>query len=365
MTEGATEFVSPLTFQALSRNDIYVDTFDEKDATKVAHVDIADWADIMILAPATANTIGKVAHGIADNMLTTILLATRADVYIAPAMNVHMYAHPAVIDNMQQLADWGYHFIEPGSGYLACGYVGKGRLEEPQTIIETIATHQQRTTLLAGIRILVTAGPTREELDPVRYFTNHSSGKMGFAIAKAALQRGAEVILVSGPVHLDTPTGNIKRIDVTTTKEMYEAVWDYYRDCEIVIKAAAVADYRPKETFDEKMKKSSQHIEVTLERTEDILASLGERKEHQFLVGFAAETNEPLQYGQKKLTEKNLDAIVINNVAEAGAGFGVDTNIVTYVNKEHEQHHLPLATKQEIANELIQFIAKDYEAHRT
>lgn len=362
MTEGATEFVSPLTFQALSRNEVYVDTFIEKDPSKVTHVDIADWADIAILAPATANTIGKIAYGIADNMLTTIILATRADVYIAPAMNVHMYAHPAVIENMQKLDRWGYHFIEPGSGYLACGYVGKGRLEEPQTIIDTIHHHQTRTDLFKGKKLLITAGPTKESLDPVRFFTNHSSGKMGFSLAEAAAKNGAEVTLITGPVHLDTPLGNIQRIDVTTAEEMYQAVWQHYEKTDIVIKAAAVADYRPQTVHDNKIKKSTDDLFIEMERTRDILHSLGEAKKNQFLVGFAAETSDPISYGTKKLKEKNLDAIVINNVSEAGAGFGVDTNIVTYLNKEQEDKHLTLAQKSDIANQLLDLIYRDYEA---
>lgn len=361
MTEGATEFVSPLTFQALSRNDVYVDTFIEKDVKKIAHVDIADWAEIAIVAPATANTIGKLAQGIADNMLTTILIATRADVYIAPAMNVHMYANPAVMENMQKLDDWGYHFIEPGSGYLACGYVGKGRLEEPQTIIDTIYHHQQRTSLLEGKNVLITAGPTEEALDPVRYFTNHSTGTMGFALAEAAARNGATVTLVTGPVQLDTPIGAIHRVDVTTAEEMYNAVWDYYETSDIVIKAAAVADYRPKEIYDEKMKKGNGGLTIEMERTKDILHSLGERKEKQFLVGFAAETTNPLEYGKGKLKEKNLDAIVINNVSEEGAGFGTDTNIVTYVNKTHELTTLEKAPKYMIAEQLIKLIHRDYK----
>lgn len=364
MTEGATEFVSPLTFQALSRNDVYVDTFDEKEPSKIAHVDLADWAEIAIIAPATANTIGKLAHGIADNMLTTILLATRADIYIAPAMNVHMYAHPAVQENMQKLANWNFHFIEPGSGYLACGYVGKGRLEEPQTIIKTIEHHQKQSTILNGKKVLITAGPTQEALDPVRYFTNHSSGKMGFALAEAVARASAEVTLIAGPVHLETPVGNITRIDVTTAEEMYHAVWEHFDTSDIVIKAAAVADYRPSEVHSQKMKKSEGELKIDLERTKDILLSLGKHKKKQFLVGFAAETTDPLEYGKKKLREKNLDAIVINNVSERGAGFAVDTNIVTYINKHLEQHHLSLAPKTEIADQLVRLIHQDYEGNK-
>src|SRR5690625_2059334 len=255
MTESATKFVSPLTFQALSRNPVYIDTFDEKDPNKIAHIDVADWAEIAIIAPATANIIGKMANGIADDMLTTTLLATRAEIYIAPAMNVHMYANPAVVRNMKKLEHWGNHFIEPGAGYLACGYVGKGRLEEPETIIQTIEDHQSASTILAGKKILVSAGPTREKIDPVRFFTNRSSGKMGFELAEAAARFGAEVTLVTGPVALNTQQPKINRIDVTTAEDMYGVMTKHFSENEIVIKAAAVADYRPKQTFVDNMKK--------------------------------------------------------------------------------------------------------------
>lgn len=359
MTTGATKFVSPLTFQALSRNDVYIDTFDEKDPHKIAHIDVADWTDIAIIAPATANIISKISYGIADDMLTTTLLATRADIYIAPAMNVHMYEHPAVIENMQKLVDWGYHFIEPGAGYLACGYVGKGRLEEPLTIIDAISNHLQRANRFKGKKILISAGPTREAIDPVRFFSNRSTGKMGFALAEMAAQFGADVTLVAGPVQLNVSHSNIKRIDVVTAKEMYEAIWDHFEQADIVIKAAAVADYRPKETHSEKMKKQSGDLVVEMERTQDILQSLGENKTTQFIVGFAAETTKPLEYGKEKLVKKQMDAIVINNVAEEGAGFGVDTNIVTYVNKKGNIDELPLAMKDDIASNILHFIDRD------
>lgn len=359
MTAGATKFVSPLTFQALTRNDVYTDTFDEKDPNKIAHIDVADWADIAIIAPATANIISKISYGIADDMLTTTLLATRAAIYIAPAMNVHMYEHPAVIENMKKLADWGYYFIEPGAGYLACGYVGKGRLEEPLTIIQAIENHLERAKLFKGKKVLISAGPTRESVDPVRFFSNHSSGKMGFSLAEAAARFGAEVTLVAGPVHLHTSHPQIKRVDVETTAEMYEAMWDHFTEADVVIKAAAVADYRPKITYDEKMKKDAGNLVIEMERTKDILQSLGEGKTDQFIVGFAAETTTPLQYGKEKLRQKHLDAIVINNVAEEGAGFSVDTNIVTYVNKNLYQEKLPLATKEDIAEKILLLIEKD------
>jgi len=359
MTESATKFVSPLTFQALSRNDVYIDTFDEKDPRKIAHIDVADWAEIAIIAPATANIISKLSYGIADDMLTTTLLATRADVYIAPAMNVHMYQHPAVIENMKKLENWGYHFIEPGAGYLACGYVGKGRLEEPLTIVQTVSNHQERAQLLKGKKVLVSAGPTREIIDPVRFFSNRSTGRMGFALAEAAAHFGADVTLVAGPVELDIQHPNIKRIDVVSAQDMFDAMWKHYETADIVVKSAAVADYRPKSKFDEKLKKQSGAMQIEMERTKDILQSLGEAKTSQFLVGFAAETSNAFEYGKDKLKEKHLDAIVINNVNHEGAGFAQDTNIVTYLNKNSVKEDLPLASKKQIAEQLFMLIVRD------
>lgn len=361
MTKSAMKFVSPLTFQALSRNEVYVDTFIEEDPSKIAHIDVADWAEIAIIAPATANIISKIAYGIADDMLTTTLLATRADVYIAPAMNVHMYNHEAVKQNMKKLDEWGYHFIEPGAGYLACGYVGKGRLEEPQTIIDTITNHRQNHSLLANKKILISAGPTREVLDPIRFFTNRSTGKMGFALAEAAARFGADVTLVTGPVNETTNHSKIRRIDITSAEEMYEAIHAHFNQADIVIKAAAVADYRPKATHAEKMKKESGPLVIEMERTKDILQSLGQIKKDQFLVGFAAETSNHLAYGKQKLLEKNLDAIVINNVAEKGAGFGADTNIVTYLNDSYDMEDLPLQSKERIAEQILTFIKRDLQ----
>lgn len=359
MTDHAQKFVSPLTFQALSRNPVYTDTFDEKDVKKIAHIDVADWADIVIIAPATANIIAKLAHGIADDMLSTTLLATKATVYIAPAMNVHMYEHPAVIENMQKLADWGYHFIEPGAGYLACGYVGKGRLEEPEMIIETVDRHQTESGILTGKNVLVSAGPTREQIDPVRYFTNRSSGKMGFALAEAAAYQGATVTLVTGPTQERTNHSNIHRIDITTAEEMFQAMHQYFAESDIVIKAAAVADYRPKQVYDQKMKKQDGEWTVKMERTKDILQSLGEEKTHQFLVGFAAETTDAFDYGMHKLHKKRLDAIVINDVSAAGAGFEGDTNVVTYINKQMQTEEIALSSKRDIADKIISFISRD------
>ncbi|WP_053219718.1 bifunctional phosphopantothenoylcysteine decarboxylase/phosphopantothenate--cysteine ligase CoaBC [Virgibacillus senegalensis] len=358
MTESAAKFVSPLTFQALSRNPVFTDTFDEKDPAKIAHIDLADWADLVLIAPATANIIGKMANGLADDMLSTMLLATQAPVYIAPAMNVHMYAHPAVIENMKTLEGWRYRFIEPGNGLLACGYVGKGRLEEPEAIVEVIKddlNKRETTPTLKGKRVLVSAGPTKEKVDPVRYFTNHSSGKMGFAIASEAAKMGAEVTLVTGPVGLETPVG-VRRIDVESAEQMYQAMLEQYEGKDIVIKAAAVADYRPALTYEEKMKKQPGAWTVEMERTKDILLELGKRKQSQYLVGFAAETTDPLEYGRKKLESKNLDAIVVNNIKTTGAGFGSDTNAVTYISKHGLEKTIELAAKTEVAKQLLVLI---------
>lgn len=359
MTKSAAEFVSPLTFQALSRNPVYIDTFDEKDPEKIAHIDVADWADLAIIAPATANIISKMANGLADDMLSTILLATRAKVYIAPAMNVHMYDNKAVIANMQKLESWGYNFIEPGEGYLACGYVGKGRLEEPTEIIRVINKHLRDSSLLLGKKVLISAGPTRETIDPVRYLTNRSSGKMGYALAEAAAASGAEVTLVSGPVDLHTNHPKINRIDIVTAEEMYTAMHRNFADAHIVIKAAAVADYRPKKIHKEKVKKSEENWNIALERTEDVLQSLGEIKSKQFLVGFAAETENVIENGIGKLRKKHLNAIVVNDVSKKDTGFDVDTNAVTYIRDNGTKESLPLAQKTKIAKALIQLIAQD------
>ncbi|WP_407268011.1 bifunctional phosphopantothenoylcysteine decarboxylase/phosphopantothenate--cysteine ligase CoaBC [Radiobacillus sp. PE A8.2] len=359
MTESATQFVTPLTFQALSRNPVYTDTFDEKDPHKIAHIDLADWADVVLLAPTTANMIGKIAGGLADDMLSTILLATQAPVYIAPAMNVHMYQHPAVIQNMQKLDEWGYKFIEPGSGYLACGYVGKGRLEEPETIITVLEKDLHvPERLLQGLKVLISAGPTRESIDPIRFFTNHSSGKMGFALAEAAATAGADVTLITGPVSLTTDKP-INRIDVNTAEEMYQAMLAHFPKQDIVIKSAAVADYRPTVTYKQKMKKQDGNLSIEMERTNDILKELGRRKQNQFLVGFAAETENVLSYAKKKIEQKNLDAIVVNDVTQSGAGFASDTNQVTYLNRSGMEKQLDLASKQDIAAEVIRLIVQD------
>lgn len=354
LSESACEFVAPLTFQALSKNDVYTDTFDEKDSKVIAHIDLADWADLILVAPATANVIGKLANGIADNMITTTLLAATKPVWIAPAMNVHMYSHPAVQKNIETLYRFGYRYIEPGEGYLACGYVGKGRLEEPEIIVETIERFLLPGNLiLSGKKIVITAGPTREKIDPVRYITNHSSGKMGYAIAEEAAKIGARVVLISGPVTISPPSG-VELIQVESAEDMYQAVMKEYTDADIVIKTAAVADYRPKTSYDHKVKKQDGDEKLELERTKDILFELGKNKKEQVLIGFAAETDHVAEYAQKKLLKKNADMIVANNVKTAGAGFGTDTNIVTLFKRDGSAMELPLLSKNEVAVKILQ-----------
>ncbi|PID00117.1 bifunctional phosphopantothenoylcysteine decarboxylase/phosphopantothenate--cysteine ligase CoaBC [Sporosarcina sp. P29] len=357
MTDSAKEFVQPLSFQVMSRNDVYFDTFDEKDSRVIAHIDLADWADLVVVAPATANVIGKLANGIADNMVTTILLATQADVWIAPAMNVHMYAHPAVRRNIDQLHMDGYQFIEPSEGFLACGYVGKGRLEEPEKITELISNHFNEVSYqpLRGKKVVITAGPTRERIDPVRYVSNFSSGKMGYAMAEAAQKLGAHTVLISGPVELSVPTG-VQVIHVESAAEMFDAVISQYDDASIVVKSAAVADYRPKSIHGQKMKKKDGDDVLELERTTDILKTLGKRKEHQLLIGFAAETTDVIAYGQKKLESKNLDYIIVNDVTDPSGGFGSDTNVVTLLSREGDAIPFSAMPKVQLAEQLFETI---------
>ncbi|MEH7502384.1 bifunctional phosphopantothenoylcysteine decarboxylase/phosphopantothenate--cysteine ligase CoaBC [Neobacillus drentensis] len=357
LSESAQKFVTPLTFQALSRNEVYVDTFDEKNPRVIAHIDLADWADLILVAPATANTIGKIAGGIADNMITTILLAATSPVWIAPAMNVHMYDHPAVKKNLSILTEYGYQFIEPSEGYLACGYVGKGRLEEPEKIVQLVQQFfsNQSQKPLSGKTVVITAGPTREKIDPVRFISNHSTGKMGYALAEEAKKQGAHVVLVSGPVGLPAPLG-MEVVKIESAEEMYNAVLKYYDSADVVIKTAAVADYRPKISYDQKIKKQAGDSSIELERTKDILFELGKRKKNQVLVGFAAETENVDEYARKKLTMKNADMIVANNVKAEGAGFGTDTNIVTLFKRSGSVTDLPLMSKSNVAKMIIEEI---------
>jgi phosphopantothenoylcysteine decarboxylase / phosphopantothenate---cysteine ligase len=360
MSESATKFVTPLTFQALSRNHVYCDTFDEKEPQVVSHIELADWAEVVIIAPATANTIGKLANGIADDMITTTLLATRAPIFIAAAMNVHMYENKIVEENMNKLKRIGCRFINPNEGFLACGYVAKGRMEEPETIVRILKDFFSENSLLQGKKVLVTAGPTRERIDPVRYMTNFSSGKMGYRVAEEAARLGADVILVSGPTDLQNPLG-VKTIRIESAQEMLDEVMKYYASVDIVVKTAAVADYRPKIVCEEKMKKQEGSAVLELERTTDILKTLGEHKEKQFLVGFAAETTNVEEYAKRKLEKKNLDMIVANNVTKEGAGFGTDTNIVTIYKRTGEVLDLPKLQKREVAYELLCQVASELD----
>lgn len=356
MTESATKFVQPLSFQVMSKNDVYTDTFDEKNSQVIAHIDLADWADLVIVAPATANVIGKLANGFGDDMVTTTLLATTAKVWIAPAMNVHMYDHPAVKRNIATLAQDGYEFIEPSEGFLACGYVGKGRLEEPEKIVTLVeAFFLPKDLPLKGKKVVITAGPTRERIDPVRFLTNFSSGKMGYALAEAAVRLGAETILVSGPVSLPIPL-DVKIENVESAEEMLQAVLAHFDNSDIVIKTAAVADYRPKIIHEQKMKKQLGDSTLELERTIDILMTLGQKKSHQLVIGFAAETNNVEAYAEAKLMKKNADYIIANDVTRADSGFGTDTNTVVVIGKENYRKHFDNMTKKELATQLFKTI---------
>ncbi|MEV3186663.1 bifunctional phosphopantothenoylcysteine decarboxylase/phosphopantothenate--cysteine ligase CoaBC [Paenibacillus larvae] len=356
MTESATKFIAPLTFQTLSRNPVMIDTFDEKDTSVVSHINLADKADLMLIAPATANMIAKMAIGLGDDMLSTTMLAATATVMVAPAMNVHMYEHPAVQENMSTLSKRGVIFVEQGSGQLACGYVGKGRLAEPEDIVAEVRRFFAEKTLLQGKRVLVTAGGTVERIDPVRYITNDSSGKMGYAVAEAARRLGAEVTLVTGPTALEASAG-VQVVPVLSAEDMLKEVQNRYKDLDIVIKAAAVADYRPLVQSKSKMKKADKTLTLELVKNLDILETLGKNKTHQFLVGFAAETDSLDEYAMDKLVRKNCDLLVGNDVSVEGAGFGSETNVVRIYDKQGLVESLPLLRKEEVALHLLRLIA--------
>ena len=352
MTENATKFVTPLTFEQLTGRRTMVDTFDRNFSHQVEHIALADRTDLVIIAPATANICAKLAHGLADDMLTTTVLACRCPKLIAPAMNTNMYENPITQDNLSVLKRYGWDVIDPASGRLACGAVGKGKMPEPETLVQHILKYIAMPHDLDGKRVLVTAGPTQESIDPVRYITNHSSGKMGYAIARAAMLRGADVTLISGPVDIDAPMF-VKLVPITSAQDMFNAVAEHYYDADYIFKAAAVADYTPTTYYDNKVKKSDNDMSIPLKRTTDILAFLGEHKKaDQVICGFSMETENMIENSRAKLVKKNVDMICANNLKQDGAGFGVDTNIITVIT-ENETVELPLQSKDATANEII------------
>ena len=352
MTENATNFINPITFETLTGNKCLVDTFDRNFQFQVEHVSIAKKADVVMIAPASANVIGKLAHGIADDMLTTTIMACKCKKFISPAMNTNMFENPVVQDNLKILEHYGYEVIAPASGYLACGDTGAGKMPEPETLLAYIERETACEKDLKGKKILVTAGPTQEAIDPVRYITNHSSGKMGYAIAKTAMLRGADVTLVSGCTAIEPPMF-VNLVPVVTAKDMYEAVTSVSDEQDIIIKAAAVADYRPAKVSNEKVKKSEGQMSIELERTDDILKYLGEHKPTgQFLCGFSMETQNVIENSRAKLVKKNLDMVAANNVKVEGAGFQGDTNVLTLITRE-EEISLPLMTKEGAAGRLL------------
>ena len=352
MTRNATEFITPVTFESLTGNKCLVDTFDRNFEFQVEHVALAKRADIFMLAPATANVIAKVAHGLADDMLTTTFLACRCPKYISPAMNTQMYENPVTQDNIRTCISYGMHVIDPAVGYLACGDTGAGKMPEPEVLLEAVIHEIEYPKDLTGKKILVTAGPTRESIDPVRYITNHSTGKMGYAIAKVASCRGAKVTLITGPSQIARP-GFVKVVEVESAKEMMRAVLLESKDQDAIIKAAAVADYRPAVMAQEKIKKKQGELNIPLERTDDILGYLGQHKrEGQFLCGFSMETENVLENSREKLDKKNLDMIVANSLKQEGAGFGTDTNIVTLITRDGEEA-LGKMSKEEVADRIL------------
>ncbi|NSG47078.1 bifunctional phosphopantothenoylcysteine decarboxylase/phosphopantothenate--cysteine ligase CoaBC [[Ruminococcus] gnavus] len=357
MTKNAVNFINPITFESLTGNKCLVDTFDRNFQYSVEHVALAKQADVVLVAPASANVIGKIAHGIADDMLTTTVMACKCKKIIAPAMNTNMFDNPILQDNLKILEHYGYEVISPAVGYLACGDTGAGKMPEPELLLQYILREIAYEKDMQGKRVLVTAGPTQESIDPVRFITNHSTGKMGYAIAKMCMLRGAEVTLVSGPTSIAKPEF-VHVVDVVTAKEMYEEVTKRAKDQDIIIKAAAVADYRPKSVSSEKMKKKDDDLAIPMERTDDILKFLGEhKKEHQFLCGFSMETENMLENSRKKLEKKHLDMIVANNLKVEGAGFAGDTNVVTIITGQ-EEVSLGKMTKEETALRILDEILK-------
>lgn len=352
MTKNATNFITPITFESLTGTKCLVDTFDRNFQFQVEHVSIAKKADVVMIAPASANVIGKLAHGIADDMLTTTIMACKCKKFISPAMNTNMFENPILQDNLKTLEHYGYEVIQPASGYLACGDTGAGKMTEPETLLSYILREIAAEKDLEGKKVLVTAGPTQESIDPVRYITNHSSGKMGYALAKAAMLRGADVTLVSGPCSI-TPPPFVKVVPVVTAKDMFDAVTFVSAEQDIIIKAAAVADYRPKQVFDEKVKKQDKEMSIELKKTDDILKYLGEhRTPQQFLCGFSMETQNMIGNSRAKLGKKHLDMVAANNLKVAGAGFQGDTNVLTLITQD-EDVSLQLMSKEDAANVIL------------
>ena len=351
MTQNATNFINPITFETLTGNKCLVDTFDRNFQFNVEHVSLAKMADVVLVAPASANVIGKLANGIADDMLTTTVMACRCKVIVSPAMNTNMYHNPIVQDNLDKLRRFDYEVIAPAKGYLACGDVGEGKMPSENELLEYILKEIACEKDMAGKNVLVTAGPTMEKIDPVRFISNHSTGKMGYAIAKNCMLRGANVTLVTGKTAIEPPKF-VKVVNITSAEEMFRAVTENFEEQDIVIKAAAVADYRPKNPADEKVKKKEGELSIELERTQDILGYLGDHKKEQFLCGFSMETENMIENSQKKLWKKNLDMIVANNLKQAGAGFGVDTNVVTIITKD-EVKEMDIMSKEDVAGAIV------------
>ncbi len=353
MTKSATEFVTPLSFQSLSQNYVVCDMFEEPKTWDVEHISLAKKADVFLVAPATANIIGKIANGIADDMLTTTIMATKGKVLIAPAMNTNMYENPIVQKNISTLKELGYNFVEPESGRLACGDIGKGKLATPETIVDDVVNLLMQKQDLKGKKIVVTAGPTIESVDPMRYITNRSTGKMGYSIANEAIKRGADVTLISGPTNLTPPQNLKKLVKIESAQDMYDAVIDNLDKNDVIIKSAAVADYKPKNYSNKKIKKSDNDLVIELDRNKDIAYEIGKIKNNKILVGFAAETNDLLKNATNKIKKKNLDFIVANDLTKEGAGFGVDTNIVKIIDKEGNITNYPKMKKEEVANVIL------------
>jgi phosphopantothenoylcysteine decarboxylase/phosphopantothenate--cysteine ligase len=353
MTQNATNFINPITFETLTNNKCLVDTFDRNFQYNVEHVSLAKRADVFMVAPASANVIGKIANGIADDMLTTTVMATTGKVIIAPAMNTNMYKNPIVQRNIQTLKDLNYKFIEPESGRLACGDIGAGKLASPDVIVENVMNLLNCEQDLKDTNIVVTAGPTVESIDPMRYITNRSTGKMGYSIAKQAIERGANVTLISGPTNITPPANLSKFISIESAEEMYNALKENLDENQVIIKSAAVADYKPKNYSDKKIKKSDDDLSIKLDRTKDIAYEIGKIKNNKILVGFAAETNDLLENAKSKIVKKNLDFIVANDLTQEGAGFGVDTNIVKIIDKEGQINEYPKLKKEEVADIIL------------